>query len=80
MNTLLQSSSNPNKVAMTIKGILVLLIPTAIIVGQKYGIPLTEAGLMEFIENATIFIGAAMTAFGLARKFYYWCKPWFFKA
>lgn len=64
----LQSSVNPNNLSLTIKGILISLIPAAIIVAKYAGYTTDEATLMNIIEQITIIISVVVTVTGLFRK------------
>lgn len=68
MPKVLASSADPTKVALTIKGMLVAVIPILIIIGQHYGFTVTETSLMELIENFTGILSAIMIGYGLLRK------------
>ena len=71
------SSADSEKLALTVKGLLVSILPIAIIiVNQLFKVDIsTDAGaLVDTIGNVIIAIGGlvsvCMTMFGLARKIY----------
>ncbi len=67
-------SSTGKGLSLTVKGILINLIPLVIFFGQVIGIEFTQAELMIVIENITQLIAAIVIAIGLFRKLYYWIK------
>ena len=68
MNDLIQSSSNPEKVSMTIQGMLVSIVPIIIAVAKMLEIPLTESMLMEWIQLAGMAVSAVLMFVGFSRK------------
>lgn len=74
------SSANPNELAMTIKGLLLSVVPLILLVTKTNGFTeVGEAELNTFIEgvvNAIIAITGAVAAlqvvYGSLRKVYYW--------
>jgi len=64
----LSSSQDSQKLALTVKGVLVGFIPLAIWLGGKYGLSVTETSAMEAIEAMTAMIAGCMTLWGLYRK------------
>ncbi len=71
MNKLLQSSANPDNLSLTVKGVLVGLVPIAILIARLFEISLAEADLIGIIENVTALIAGAMLVYGLGRKLYF---------
>lgn len=76
LDKLLTSSSNPRELSLTVKSLLISLIPLAMVVT---GLP--EAALQPVIDaivdivyHATLLVAAIGSAFGLLRKLYY--KRW----
>ena len=69
---ILKSSVGNGKYSATLKGAIVLAIPFLIQIGQNYGIPLTEANIMDVFQDVTLVIGAITFIYGFARKCYYW--------
>lgn len=66
--TALQSSVNPNELSLTIKGVLLALVPVVIILARFSGLEVTETELVSSIEEVTIILSALITAYGLVRK------------
>ena len=67
----LSSSVNPDKLAMTFKG----LIPLIIFLGMLKGVDITEAELNDVLQNIIVAVGAVggaisavVTAYGILRK------------
>lgn len=76
---LIISSANPESVGMTVRGILVVLVPLIASwfgLGQDESNALVEA-IVQLIVSAMTLIGVAMTVFGLLRKLYLqrWSHP-----
>lgn len=65
----LSSSQDPSKLSLTVKGVLVAVIPVLLFVGQLQGWTITEGDLMEGIEAITALIASATVIWGLIRKF-----------
>ena len=75
MNKLLTSSADPNKMAMTVKGVLIGLIPLILVIAGVAQIDLTAGELTEMVESVGsaivagwLAVSAVITAFGLVRK------------
>ncbi len=64
------SSANANKLSLTIKGILVALIPAVMIVGKYANFNYSGTDVYNAIGDITIFISTLMIAYGLIRKVY----------
>ena len=62
------SSANANKLSLTIKGVLVAVIPALIFIGGMLGVGLAEADLTQIVEALTTFISAGMILYGAIRK------------
>ena len=72
---LLGSSVNPEKLAMTVRGILLLLVPTVIAVARFKGVELGEEGIMQaidafidLIQAVSAVVGSVWLFWGLIRK------------
>ena len=65
---LLSSSQDNQKLSLTIKGILVALVPLAVIGAKALGWDFAEADLMQLVEAGGAMVAAAMTIYGLLRK------------
>jgi hypothetical protein len=67
---MIYSSKNPENLALTIKGLLMSLLPILILLTQKYG--LSEEQIVEGITALSIVVSALVTLWGLLRKIYLW--------
>lgn len=68
LHPVLASSVNPEKVSMTIQGILIALVPVIIGILQAQDIAITENQLVEFIQNLTTVISTLLMVVGSLRK------------
>ena len=75
MNNIIKSSENPENLSLTIKGILVALIPTVVYLGGVFGLNVAEADLTQFVSAIATLISAGMIIVGLLRKAYYAIFP-----
>lgn len=71
------SSANPEKLAMTWKGIILSLLPIIIMFAQRANVDVTETQLVELVEAVSAAISSLMIVFGLLRKLYYKVKETF---
>lgn len=76
---LLASSADPEAMGMTVKGILVLIVP---FLARFLGLDDTTANtladtIVQLVIAAWTLVGVAMTVFGLVRKIYLqrWAHP-----
>lgn len=60
--------------SLTIKSLLLSLVPFAMFYLRAKGIDLAESQLVGYIEQFTAAISAIGVAYGLGRKFFYWLK------
>lgn len=74
---LVYSSANAGKISLTIKSLLLSLIPVILMVTKMYNVSIDNAALASFIDQVSaiiIVIGGAITAisacFGALRKIY----------
>lgn len=67
-------SSTGSGLSLTVKGILINMIPLIIFAGQLAGLEFTQTLLMEGIEYFTQLIAACVIAVGVIRKLIYWIK------
>lgn len=74
MNKYLQSSANPENLSLTIKGILVALVPIIIAVLQAFDLHFSEVEVMEIIQQLTVILAQVMIALGLVRKLWFYFK------
>lgn len=67
---ILKSSTGSGNLSLTVKGLLLALIPITISVANSYGIILDENTLFEGVETLFTAISAVMVFVGLVRKIY----------
>lgn len=65
------SSASAERISLTLKGVLVGLIPLFIVAGKSVGLELTQHELMQTIETVVALVSGGMVLIGLARKFFY---------
>lgn len=63
------SSANPENVSLALKGILVSLIPVAMIFMEYTNWKFTQEEIYNVIGEITIIVSSLMMAVGLIRKF-----------
>ena len=68
---LLSSSANPENISMTVKGLVVSLIPILIYLGNKQGLDLDQNTVIAIIDEVFTFVSALFVVFGMGRKIYY---------
>ena len=66
----LSSSADPSKLAATVKGALIAILPIVIILAQRFDVTLAESDLAQLIEVGSIIASACVMGFGLVRKIY----------
>ncbi|MBP7006888.1 MAG: hypothetical protein KBB16_02400 [Candidatus Pacebacteria bacterium] len=72
LNWLVKSSENPEKVSMTIRGLLLTNVGIFLFVAnQFFGLQLTEEIIMDAIANFTVAVGLVLSLIGMLRKAYY---------
>jgi hypothetical protein len=64
----LGSSQNPEALSLTVKGILIALVPVIIALGKGFGLDILEADLVNLINQLATIIAAGAVIWGLARK------------
>lgn len=64
----LSSSTNPNSLADSVKGAIVLCSGLIIVLGQYFGVPLTETTVMEVASQSGVAVGAIWAIYGLLKK------------
>ena len=62
------SSVDPATVSLTLKGLLISLVPVILIVSKGFGWDVLETDVVNFIEQAVLVVGAILTMWGLVRK------------
>lgn len=65
---ILGSSVDPSSLALTVKGVLLGLVPLAVIIFTNVGIDVTSGELTEIINAVVAVLAAGMTVMGLIRK------------
>ncbi len=68
LHPILGSSTDPTKVAMTIKGIALGLIPLITLLLGANGYDVTTTDLTEMVEALTAVAASTITAYGVGRK------------
>lgn len=74
LNTIVRSSEDPEKVSMTIKGILTSYVGFILLLAHATGFPLAEAQVIEVISQVSLACGAVVMIAGAVRKIYYLFK------
>lgn len=77
-SSVLQSSKNPNKLSLTIKGLLVTLVPVIVTIATSLGYQQVDVDFVnvlidlitQIITAVTLLSGLLMTAWGLVRKLF----------
>lgn len=67
---LLGSSKNSQELSLTIKGILLGLVPLAVIIFTSVGVDVTSGELTEIVNAIMAVVSAGITLYGLIRKFF----------
>lgn len=62
------SSANPTQTSMTVKGILLALVPQIVIMVNIFGVEVPQTHALELVDGFTQLIGIWLTIFGLLRK------------
>ena len=65
---ILGSSSNAEKIGLTVKGAAIALIPIVIAVLQAVGIDVLKTELINLVEAISAAVAAIIVVIGLARK------------
>ena len=75
INWLTKSSVNPQAMSLTVRGILVGIVPFAVIIAPLLGVPLTQEIadrivdlVSQIVLNLWTFVAVLMTTYGLLRK------------
>lgn len=71
---ILRSSADPTKVSLTVKGILIALLPAFLLVAKAQGWAFAEADAVQVIEAVTQAIAALLVVYGLIRKAVIWLQ------
>jgi hypothetical protein len=70
MNKLIQSSANPEKISLTVKGILMSIAPVVIGLMQLSGVEIAQSQYIEIVENITAILSTSIILIGTIRKVY----------
>lgn len=71
INWIVTSSANPDKVALTVKGALIAVIPTLIVVAQLLHWNWSQDQLTGAVEGISAIVSGFLVIVGLARKMFY---------
>ena len=72
MKNWLKSSQNPEQISNTIRGAVLTLSGSALLLAKLIGFPLTEAGIVEIAGQLGAGAGAAWFFYGLIMKIVMW--------
>jgi len=67
-NLLLQSSQDPNKLSLTIKGYLIMILPIVIELAQSFNVIIKESVAVEWIQMVSFSIALIVSIAGILRK------------
>lgn len=70
MHKLLGSSTDPDKLSLTIKSIGIWLIPAIIFIGSYYGVEIAQTDLTSIVNNVAMICASVMSIYGIGRKIY----------
>jgi len=65
----LSSSTNPEQIANTVKGAVLMSAGIIVFLARMFNFPLTETEIVNFASQLGIVIGAIWTVYGLVMKF-----------
>ena len=68
------TSSTGQGVSLTLKGLILGLIPTIIFIANYYHVTITQDQIVQAVDQITIGLSAIAFLYGLARKAYYKIK------
>ena len=71
------SSTGNGDLSLTIKGVLIGIIPVVIILLGLLNVQVSSDQLVVGVEHITAIIAAAVTLAGASRKLYFWFKETF---
>ena len=75
VNWIVYSSANPEKVSMTVKGVLTACVPMAIaIFGVVFSIQVDQVAFLEAVSQVSVALGAVLASAGAIRKVYLTAK------
>ncbi len=76
MNKFLQSSSNPDNLSLTIKGLQISIPAVLIAIFGLLGLDIAESAVLEISQHIFLFAGAIVSSIGALRKVINWIKTW----
>ena len=65
---ILKSSVDPDKLSLTVKGLLLGLIPLAVFISARFGFNIVEADWAFLLESALALLAAFFTVWGAIRR------------
>lgn len=68
MHKLFQSSKNPQKLSMTVQGVLVSFVPVLLGVFKVLDVPITESMLMDIVQGISALLATVLMLYGAIRK------------
>lgn len=68
---LTRSSSDPQKLSLTIKGLLIAILPILLMVASSAGVEIPYAEAMKVIDSFVRVVAAVMVLWGATRKIHY---------
>ena len=66
----LGSSQDSEKLGLTVKAVLIALIPLFIAIGRGFGLDLVETDLIQLVNMIATIVSSVMVIVGLTRKIY----------
>lgn len=67
-NWLLYSSTDPEQIALTIKGLLIASVGSIVTFTSLFGVNLSQDFVLQKIQSAFIVVGSIVAMIGLIRK------------
>ena len=74
MNKKWYQSSTGDGLSLTIKGLLIGLVPLIIMIAQINGVTIAQETIVQYIDIISAWIALSITMAGLTRKIYYFIK------
>ena len=65
---LVQSSVDPSKVSMTVRGALIGIVPVLLFFAGQFHLGWTEANVVDLIETITLIVSSFFIIVGMIRK------------
>ena len=67
-NWLLYSSTDPEQIALTVKGLLIASVGSIVTFTSLFGVNLSQDLVLQKIQSAFIVVGSVVAMIGLVRK------------